>query len=106
MVRRVGTQGEDIPGTHRRGREGQVGGAGGRSGRSVVRGNRTLPRSFGEGQGARVTPALTGSSQCSVHQTLERFVGVQSCEVLHIVVVGAATSPQRWGGHSLRARRC
>ena len=33
-------------------------------------------RSFGEGQGARVTPALAGSSHSSIRETLERFVGV------------------------------
>ena len=48
-------------------------------------------------------PALAGSSHCSMRETLERFVGVQSGKVPHIVVVGAATSPQRRGGRSLRA---
>ena len=85
------------------GRARLVGCVGGWSGRSVVRGNCTLPRSFGEGQGARVFPALAGSSHCSIRETLERFVSVQYGKVPHFVVVGAATSPQRRGGRSLRA---
>ena len=44
-----------------------------------------------------------GSNHCSIRETLERFVGVQSGKVLHIVVDGAATSPQCRGGRSLRA---
>ena len=51
----------------------------------VVRGNSTVPRSSVEGQGARVSPALAGSSHSSIRETLERFVGVQAGKVLSLL---------------------
>ena len=96
--RRTQGEGEDIPRTHRRGREGQVGGAGGRSGRSVVRGKLHSSSELLAKTRAQESPQLLQGRVSAAY--IRRWSALLACNLvksLHIVVVGAATSPPASG---------
>ena len=59
----------------------------------MVRGNCTFPRSFGEGQGARVTPALAGSSHSSTRETLEPLSACSLARSLTLSLLEQRSSP-------------